>query len=291
MELFQLRYFVKVAETLNFRRAAEALFISQPALSQQIRELERQLGLRLLQRDRQTVRLLPAGKRLYEGGKRLLAEADALLASMQVLREESMSDRLVLGFDREDDGLAEQMIGGPLYRLRKRCPELKLELEHISFEQAQEALDQGKIDVGLFMLRAADFEAFPYKKQVLWEDWVVLAVNAQAEGTPEELLERYPLIQLRNDLRWESVILEKARKINKKVRIKYVDTISRSMDYASLQLGVIPIVGSQAAQLPHLRILETGDGGGDARILVSALWKRENRWIGELLASSAAADR
>ena len=56
MEIRQLKYFAAVADTLNFSRAAETLFISQSALSKQIADLERELGMVLLQRDKRSVR-------------------------------------------------------------------------------------------------------------------------------------------------------------------------------------------------------------------------------------------
>ena len=61
MEIRQLKYFAAVADTLNFSRAAETLFISQSALSKQVADLERELGMVLLQRDKRSVRLTPAG--------------------------------------------------------------------------------------------------------------------------------------------------------------------------------------------------------------------------------------
>lgn len=78
MELRQLRYFAVVAEELNFRRAAKRLGIAGPSLSQQIRALERDLNVRLFDRDRRSVTLTPTGAGLLPAARALVDQADQL---------------------------------------------------------------------------------------------------------------------------------------------------------------------------------------------------------------------
>src|SRR5262245_26430127 len=78
LDMRKLRYFVAVAEELNFGRAAERLHIAQPVLSRQIRSFESELGVQLLARDSRGTELTAAGRQLLEDARWLLAESKAL---------------------------------------------------------------------------------------------------------------------------------------------------------------------------------------------------------------------
>ena len=95
MELRQLRYFVAVAEELNFGRAAAKLLIAGPSLSQQIKSLEQDLGVRLFDRDRRSVRLTADGAALLPPARDLLERADGLRRRAAEL---SGSEPVRLGF-------------------------------------------------------------------------------------------------------------------------------------------------------------------------------------------------
>jgi DNA-binding transcriptional LysR family regulator len=87
MEMRHLRYFQAVATALSFSRAAERLHVAQPALSRQIADLERELGVRLLDRDRHKVSLTPAGQSfLRECGALLSHAAEAADKARRIAR-------------------------------------------------------------------------------------------------------------------------------------------------------------------------------------------------------------
>jgi DNA-binding transcriptional LysR family regulator len=97
MELRHLKYFVAVAEELNFARAARRVHIAQPSLTKQIQQLEQELGFPLLYRTKKTVELLDTGHVLLDEAQRLLRQAEKAIQSTQRTHA-GQSGRLTIGF-------------------------------------------------------------------------------------------------------------------------------------------------------------------------------------------------
>ena len=92
MELRHLRYFIAVAEELNFSRAAERLHVSQPPLSRQIRDLEAELKVKLLDRNTQGVRLTRVGRAVLARSRKLVRDAESLRAEAQMFEKEGQEE-------------------------------------------------------------------------------------------------------------------------------------------------------------------------------------------------------
>ena len=97
MELRHLRYFVAVAEELHFRRAAERLHVAQPAVSEQIRKLEAELGVQLFNRTQRSVSLTPSGQAMLGEARRVLRQADVAQMAARNATEDAKS-RLRIGY-------------------------------------------------------------------------------------------------------------------------------------------------------------------------------------------------
>ncbi|WP_041642446.1 LysR substrate-binding domain-containing protein [Azoarcus olearius] len=146
MELRHLRYFVAVAETLNFTRAAERLHIGQPPLSMQIRDLETEVGARLFERSRRKVELTDAGERF-------LAHARAILARTEEAAEEARRaaageiGELRVGITSSLPYTA--ILPDALAAFRQRHPALRLQIHEMFTAEQFDALAQDRLDVGL----------------------------------------------------------------------------------------------------------------------------------------------
>lgn len=153
IELRQFRYFLAVAEELHFGRAAERLGIAQPPLSQQIRKLERTLGVALFWRSKRRVELSEAGRVLMDEARRLLAAADhAVIAAQRAGRGEA--GNLRIGYTTGCTFI--QTVVDLLRRYREDHPGVVLSLAEMHTTQQLDALADGRIDLAFIRSRLAD---------------------------------------------------------------------------------------------------------------------------------------
>ena len=148
MELRHLRYFVTVAEELHFGRAAERLSIVQPSLSQQIQQLENELGFPLFYRTKRSVELTDAGKVFLVEAKHVLAQVqEAKRAAQRAYRGEV--GRLVIGYISSS---TYDLLPMMLRVYRERFPDVEVGLRELTTQEQVRALEEEYIDVGLMRL-------------------------------------------------------------------------------------------------------------------------------------------
>jgi len=163
MELRHLRSFLAVAEGLNFTRAAQRLHVSQPALSAHIKELEAELGVALLDRNRRSVKLTPAGAAF---------QRDAA----DILNRLQQAERRVLQTARGEAGhlriafvasAATNLVPPIVLAFRRKYPEVTLELLNLRSVEQLPQLEEGTIDAGFLRLPIAHrrLEIIPIHKE------------------------------------------------------------------------------------------------------------------------------
>ncbi|MGO9056187.1 MAG: LysR family transcriptional regulator [Candidatus Binataceae bacterium] len=148
MELRHLSYFVAVAEELSFSRAADRLHMAQPPLSQQIRQLEAELGAPLLVRTRRRVELSEAGRAVLPEARRVLVQAESVVRIARRFVAGEIGN-LKVGFS---GAAAYAVMPAILRTFRTRFPQVCLILEEHSTERQIALLASHALDAGLVRL-------------------------------------------------------------------------------------------------------------------------------------------
>lgn len=152
MDLYQLRYFLEAARTLNFARAAENSHISPPAISRSIALLERSVGQNLFHRAKRRVTLTPAGERLQAHAQRAFDELDRARLALEAERDQSPA--LLRVGSREM--ITNYLLPGPLREFRRRFPATRFGLFELEPRQFSEALKSDRLDFGFYYADIAD---------------------------------------------------------------------------------------------------------------------------------------
>jgi DNA-binding transcriptional LysR family regulator len=145
MELRHLRYFVTVAELLNFTKAAAKLRVAQPSFSRQIRDLEEELGVSLLERNSRFVRLTEAGKAFATEARAVLQHAEAAARTARAFAN-SHHGHLHLGYA---PSLTVEVLPQALRSFEKECPRVRVTIQDLSIREMTNGLREGRLDAAL----------------------------------------------------------------------------------------------------------------------------------------------
>lgn len=141
MELRQLKYFVKTAETLNFSEAARSLYVTQSTLSQQVKTLEEELGTILFQRDSHTVSLTESGSRLLPLARQTIIDATSCKEQIKDLQQ-MLTGELNIGVTYSFSPILTEAIKN----FMKEYPGVKLNVRYKTMEELMEMLRKREVD-------------------------------------------------------------------------------------------------------------------------------------------------
>ena len=178
MELRHLRYFVAVAEEKSFNKAAERLYISQPPLSRQIKQLEEEVGVMLIDRDNRPLKLTEAGEFFYDHAVQILAKSDKLKS--MTMRKANFDNSISIGFV---SSILYGILPKIIARFRACYPNIEIKLQELNSWEQTQALTEGKIDVGFGRML---FEDASIRRILLREESLVVAVPKDHDLAKEQ---------------------------------------------------------------------------------------------------------
>lgn len=279
METRHLRHFLAVADCGSLTRAAEQLGIAQPALSQSLARMERELGVALLARSRRGAVLTPAGRAILDDVRQSVARIDAALHRAREVGA-GRAGRLVIGF-----------VSAALYRalpralreLAARFPDVEVVLREMSNAEQARALERGDIDIGLLHTPIA--VNGPMREKRVSRDRFVAALPADFPHR-DDTITLARLAQI--DLVWfpaDQLPLVRAGILG---AFRAAGSVARITQEANRSLTVLACVagGRGASLLPSsvralnfagVRFCDIADGDGLPFFELSAVWPARSR--------------
>lgn len=273
MEMHQLRYFVAVAETGSFSRAAERCYVSQPSLSLQIKKLEEELGQPLFDRLRRGVALTDAGKLLLPRAKQILQQAREV--EEQLKRQQSIENvPLAVGVLPT---IAPYLLPLVVGRMLASHPQCQLQIREDLTERLLEALVNNEIDCALVSLPA---EHELVETEVLAQERLLLVVpnspNWPQESCALKAIEDFPIITLHEmhclGQQIDSFCAQQALQRRIVCRSAELSTL-QTLVAMGLGVSLVPEMCASRSPLEGCRYLPLADEGIQRAIVVA--WRRD----------------
>lgn len=193
MEIRVLRYFLETAREENMTRAAERLYISQPTMSKQLKELEKELGVKLFKRSNYNIKLTEAGMLLRERAEDILSLVDKTLEEFKSLDSLNSGDIFVGAPESE----AMEQFAQVVSDLQKQYPGIRCNIYSGNMQDVCEKLDKGLLDFAIVM-NYVDLKKYKYLPMMTADTWGVILRRddplAANEAFTISMLKELPLI-------------------------------------------------------------------------------------------------
>jgi len=176
VELRHLRYFKVVAELQHFHRAAEKLCITQPALSNQIKQLEQELNTSLFDRVGRRVKLSESGELVLSTAKRILNEVERLKEAVTDI-EGGVSGSLKIGVLQSINAL---YLRNLVIEFDKTHPNISLHVEELTNQEIEQKVSNGEIDIGIGFILKKEYKNIQFEK-LFTENWKLLVSPEHAD--------------------------------------------------------------------------------------------------------------
>lgn len=277
MELRHLRYFLAVAEELNFRRAAEKLHLAQPPLSAQIKSLETELGVRLLQRTTRAVSLTPAGQVFVEEARAVLAAASQAERRAKEA-EYGLVGTLRLGLISPAENA---WLAGILRHFRQQFPNVQLSIFDLGSPEQLKRLRANELDAGL-LRPPIGFPDLDF--QIVEEAEQILAVPADHRLAKKRRLEwadfdQEAMVMVQPSMQhgYYDAFLATCNKAGAKPRpAQYANDIQTKLWLISAGFGLAPTTGTVAEiKRPGLTFRRLPPGLPPVQTVL--VWRRDDR--------------
>lgn len=277
MNLRDLKYLVALAEHRHFGKAAAACFVSQPTLSTQIRKLEEELGVSLVERAPRKVMLTPSGRDAAERARRIVAEVEQMKESAR-RSQDPEAGTVRLGIFPT---LGPYLLPHVIPRIRERFPQLELLLVEEKSDVLLSRLREGRLDAGLLAMPIHDDQLHC---EFLFEEPFLLAVSqshrmASRSSLKLDELDQQKLLLLEDGhcLREQALEVCRLSGANEKseFRATSLETL-RQMVAANVGMTLLPILATKppVAQSDSIHLLTFEDSHPSRRIAM--VWRRSS---------------
>lgn len=283
MKLIQIQYYLTVAEHMNFTSAAKALYLSQPALSQQISQLEDELGVQLFDRSKKKIQLTPAGVYFRNELQKLMTDLERV-KNQTILLNDHVHGKLKVGCF--DGVVVDDFLPQFYENVKSRYPDLEISLVRGSFQEMSKALSLDQLDL-VFTLDW-DYNEIPrLQSKILATRRLSLFYRTdETTGQENAILQHVRTMPLlMTDDHGSGKMNQKETDILREMKIvpaeiKIVPGLSTLMAFLNMGQGFALLCSDSKRYLPHLSMLELPERYV-ANVL--AIWKSSNSFVSTIM--------